>query len=157
MVHPRIHAYPDCLQQGKVRTPLRVRPLVSTCELMRWMQTVDVVRFALFNAFYWPEPHGCTDKKCQGWSCGRGEEDDLVVFCVCALSDVLQDVKDKLHHHGFIASLAPSTVDDGGEHAIQGVEVPSWKGLPIAPSHEPHLKLQNKPEVVWWTWELWVT
>lgn len=51
MVHPRIHAYPDCLQQGKVRKPLRVRPLVSTCELMRWMQTVDVVRFALFNAF----------------------------------------------------------------------------------------------------------
>lgn len=67
---------------------------------------------------------------------------------MCALSDVLQDVKDELHHHGVIASLAPSTVNDGGEHAIQGVEVLSWKGLPIAPSHEPHLKLQNKSEVV---------
>lgn len=55
MVHPRFHAYPDCLLQGQgeIRKSLRVRPLVSTCEWMRWMQTMDVVWFALFffNAF----------------------------------------------------------------------------------------------------------
>ncbi len=50
MVHPRFHAYPDCLAagQGEIREPLRVRPLLSTREWMRWMQTLDVVWFALW-------------------------------------------------------------------------------------------------------------
>lgn len=50
MVHPRFHAYPDCLLQagqGEIRKPLRVRPRLSTREWMRWMQTLDVVWFAL--------------------------------------------------------------------------------------------------------------
>lgn len=66
-------------------------------------------------------------------------------MCVCALSDVLQDVKDKLHHDGLVAPLAPPAVYDGDQHAIQGVQVLSWEGLPIAPGHKSHLKLQNKP------------
>lgn len=64
---------------------------------------------------------------------------------MCALSDVLQDVEDKLHHNGLVAPLAPPAVDDGDHHAIQSVEILSWEGLPVTPSHKSHLKLQNKP------------
>lgn len=56
-----------------------------------------------------------------------------------ALSDVLQDVKDKLHPYRLVAPLAPPAVYDRDQHAIQGVEVLSWEGLPIAPSHKSHL------------------
>lgn len=63
---------------------------------------------------------------------------------VCSLSDVLQDVKDKLHHDGLIAPLVPPAVYDRDQHAIEGVEVPSWEGLPVASSHKSYLKLQNK-------------
>lgn len=66
----------------------------------------------------------------------------------CALSDVLQDVKDKLHHNRLVTPLPPPAVYDGGKHAIQGVEVPSWEVLPIAPGHKSHLKLQHKPLVL---------
>lgn len=64
---------------------------------------------------------------------------------MCTLSDVLQDVKDELHHYRLIVSLAPPAVNDGDQRAVQGVEVLSWEGLPIAPGHISHLKLQNKP------------
>lgn len=37
---------------------------------------------------------------------------------VCALSDVLQNIKDKLHHEGLFASLSPPAVNDGDQHAI---------------------------------------
>lgn len=57
-----------------------------------------------------------------------------------ALSNVLQDVKDKLHHDRLIIPFAPPAVHDGDQHAIQGIEVLGGEGLPIAPSHKSHLK-----------------
>lgn len=61
-------------------------------------------------------------------------------MCGLFLSDVLQDVKDQLHHNGLVASLVPPAVDDGDQHAVQGVEVLSGEGLPVAPSYKSHLK-----------------
>lgn len=58
---------------------------------------------------------------------------------VCALSDVLQDVKDELHHYRLLAPLAAPAVNDSVQHAVQGVEILSWEGLPVAPSHKSHL------------------
>lgn len=64
-----------------------------------------------------------------------------VVGCVL-LSDVLQDIKDELHHKRLVASLAPPAGYDGSQHVIQGVQVLGRERLPIAPSHKPHLKKQ---------------
>lgn len=96
------------------------------------------------DASFAPETVGSTDEtlpETESWSglkrCER------VCVCVRALSDVLQDVEDELHHDGLVVPLAPPAVDDGDQHAVQGVEVLSWEGLPVAPSHKSHLELQN--------------
>lgn len=47
----------------------------------------------------------------------------VVSVCGTFLCDVLQDVKDELHHDGLVASLAPPAVNDGNERAVQGVQV----------------------------------
>lgn len=60
------------------------------------------------------------------------------------LSDVLQDIKDELHHKCLVASLAPPAGYDGSQHVIQGVEVLGRERLPIAPSHKSHLE-KKKP------------
>lgn len=81
----------------------------------------------------------------------RSAEDRVVVRVekmkecgVSDLSDILQDVKNELHHNGLLSSSAPPAVDDRDEHAVQGVEILSGEWLPVAPSHKPHLKLQKK-------------
>lgn len=63
------------------------------------------------------------------------------------LSDVLQDVKDELHHDGLVAPLAPPAVYDWDQHAVQGVQVLSREGKPVAPSHKSHLESQKKPAI----------
>lgn len=68
------------------------------------------------ECFYCPENDGSPDEKCRGQSCGQGWKDEIVK--VCALSDVLQDVKDKLHHDGLFTPLAPPAVNHRDKHAI---------------------------------------
>lgn len=68
-----------------------------------------------------------------------------IKWSVCTLSDVLQDVKDQLHHNRLVASLAPPAVNDRDQRAVDGVQVLSWERLPVAASHKSDLKLQNKP------------
>lgn len=65
-----------------------------------------------------------------------------VVGCFL-LSDVLQDVKDELHHKRVVASLTPPAGHNGSQHVIQGVQVLGRERLPIAPSHKSHLKKQT--------------
>lgn len=114
------------------------------------MQTLDVVWFALLNAFIALEPMAARMrragdrvvvrvkkmKQCYGvFVCLCG----CVWVCAHTLSDVLQDVKDELHHNGLVTPLAPPAVYDRNQHAIQGIEILRGEGLPIAPSHKSHL------------------
>lgn len=113
------------------------------------MQTMDVVWFALFfNAFIDLNPMAALRRSAGDRVVVRVKKMKWWGGCVCALSDVLQDVKDELHHNRLVTPLPPPAVYDGGKHAIQGVEVPSWEVLPIAPGHKSHLKLQHKPLVL---------
>lgn len=70
---------------------------------------------------------------------------DKLVRSTWALSDVLQDIKDKLHNDGLFSPRAAPAVDDRDQNAVQGIEVLSWERLPIAPGHKSNLKRQNKP------------
>lgn len=59
------------------------------------------------------------------------------------LSDVLQNIKDELHHKRLVASPAAPAGYHWSQHVIQDVEVLGGERLPIAPSHKSHLKTQT--------------
>lgn len=65
-----------------------------------------------------------------------------------ALGDILQDVKDELHHNGPVTPLAPPAVNDRDQRAVKGVQVLSWEGLPIAAGHKSNLKM-NQEHTYW--------
>lgn len=77
------------------------------------MQTVRGVWLTLFDAFV--ELKSDTEL----WS---GVFQIKINKQACAfLSDVLQNVKDELHHNGLFATLTPPTVEDRSQNTIQGV------------------------------------
>lgn len=134
----RLHAYPESAAghiEFKNRLRLRLRSSYTSggrCRGFGW----GLVWFVFFFLWTWARQVPETEL--------RSLLRSTVVGCVL-LSDVLQDIKDELHHKRLVAPLAPPAGYDGSQHVIQGVQVLGRERLPIAPSHKPHLKKQTIP------------
>lgn len=85
--------------------------------------TVDVNQILFWNAF------------ALFWADGIHRWKEMVV-----LGDVLQDVKDELHHRGLVVPRSAFAVNHGSQNAIEGAEVLSWEELPVTPSHKSNLQ-----------------
>lgn len=134
---PRFHAFPDCpFAAGQGANQDGATPFASTFG-SRWdkCRRSRVVWLTLFYA--------SIELNSEAEWCFRR-------ICACAfLSNVLQNVKDELHHNRLFASLTPPTVENRSQDTVQGVQVLSWERQSIATGHKSHLPMSKQTIYQW--------